>query len=176
MARAEIELVGSLSHTHLARKFKKNHPQIITNPSEIQYYKAQSSFKVTMLSTSESQEQYELKPKSKAKVKPVVEKVEKEDAEEAAEAEAAIEAEAEADDGEEEAVTEAEAEEEPTAETITPEPVAKVKAKPKPAYNRDKLKSMLKRDLVKLAEGIEVFLDGTETKAKMITAILAGKE
>lgn len=59
--RARVELRGSLTHTAGARKFKKGSPQILTNPSEIAYYRAQGGFSVTMMATE----------KAKAKGKPV---------------------------------------------------------------------------------------------------------
>jgi len=49
MTRAKVELLDCASHTGLGRKLLKGQPQIITNPSEINYYKNQSGIKVTML-------------------------------------------------------------------------------------------------------------------------------
>jgi hypothetical protein len=46
---AKITLRGSLSHTHRGRKFARGVPQIVTDASEIAYYKQQSGFSVKML-------------------------------------------------------------------------------------------------------------------------------
>ncbi len=59
--KARVELRGAMSHLAGGRKFLKGKPQILTNPSEIAYYKAQGGFSVTMMATE----------KTKAKAKPV---------------------------------------------------------------------------------------------------------
>jgi len=61
MARARVELRGSLTHVGGGRTFKKNAPQILTNASEIAYYKGQAGFSVTEMKDS---------PKAKAKAAP----------------------------------------------------------------------------------------------------------
>ena len=60
MARARVELIGSLSHTRGGRKFERGKPQILTNAAEILYYQNQSDFAVTV----------EEAPKKKAKAAP----------------------------------------------------------------------------------------------------------
>jgi hypothetical protein len=46
---ARVELVSSLTHEWGGRAFKQGKPQIITNPTEIRYYRNQASFAVSML-------------------------------------------------------------------------------------------------------------------------------
>lgn len=59
MARAKVELQMGVSHTWKGRKIQRGKPQIITNASDIAYYKVQPGFKVTMLEEAE-------KPQKKA--------------------------------------------------------------------------------------------------------------
>ncbi len=68
MARARVELKGCQSYNDKARKFKKGEVQIITNPTDILFFKSLSDFSVTELQ--------EIAPKvKKAKKKPVPEKI-----------------------------------------------------------------------------------------------------
>lgn len=53
MARARIELRGSLSHTVRGRVFKKGQPQIITNPDDILYFQQTDGFVVTLMNAAE---------------------------------------------------------------------------------------------------------------------------
>jgi hypothetical protein len=46
---AKVELNGSLTHTHAGRSFKRGQPQVITEASEIAYYKTIPGFAVTVL-------------------------------------------------------------------------------------------------------------------------------
>lgn len=48
--RAKVELLGCETHQARGRSFQRGKPQILTNPSDIAYYKAQSEFSVTLLS------------------------------------------------------------------------------------------------------------------------------
>lgn len=48
---AKVELVGCLTHNARGREFRKDRPQILTNPDDIHYYQSQSSFVVTMMNT-----------------------------------------------------------------------------------------------------------------------------
>jgi hypothetical protein len=48
MAKARVELLGSLSYTKGGRKFVRGQPQVITNAAEILYYQGQSDFGVTV--------------------------------------------------------------------------------------------------------------------------------
>jgi len=49
MARARVELRGSMSHTGGPRTFKKGQPQVLTNPDHIEYYRKVGGFSVTNL-------------------------------------------------------------------------------------------------------------------------------
>jgi uncharacterized membrane protein YfbV (UPF0208 family) len=55
MARARIELRGALTHTRGQRSVTKGAPQVITDANEIAYYKAQTSFSVTILEEPQRQ-------------------------------------------------------------------------------------------------------------------------
>jgi len=68
MAKAEVELVGSLTHNSGGRSFVKGRPQVITNAAEIAAFKANSDFKVKML--SDAPEKAAKKAPSKPKSKP----------------------------------------------------------------------------------------------------------
>ena len=48
--RAKVELLGCETHQARGRSFQRGKPQILTNPSDCAYYKAQSEFSVTLLS------------------------------------------------------------------------------------------------------------------------------
>ncbi len=65
MARARVELKGSVSYVIDGRVWKKRKPQILTNDGEIARYKAIGGFSVSMLD-----EESKPKPKAKATVVP----------------------------------------------------------------------------------------------------------
>lgn len=75
MAKARVELIGSLTHTAKNRTFKKGEPQILTDGAEIEYYKGQPEFGVTELR--------EVKPKAAAAPPPPPEEDDEEEVEDA---------------------------------------------------------------------------------------------
>lgn len=68
MTKAKVELVGSASHSGGGRKLIKGQPQLITNLSEINYYKGQSGVTVTMIEEVAPQKA-KVKTPSKVEVK-----------------------------------------------------------------------------------------------------------
>jgi hypothetical protein len=72
MARARIELRGSLSHTVRGRVFKKGQPQIITSPDDILYFQQTDGFVVTLLNAAEKVKAPEMETQPDADDEPVV--------------------------------------------------------------------------------------------------------
>lgn len=138
MAKARVELKGASTFSSRGRKFKKGFPQVLTNPSDIQYYKGQPDFDVQILDEM-------IVEKKPAITK--VRKIEKSD---------------------------------PGVEKVALKSLPKKAAPPVEKefhfHKYGKLKTMKKVQLVAIAEEIEVFLEGNESKSKMINSILEAQE
>jgi hypothetical protein len=76
---ARVELVGSLTHDGNGRKFKKGEPQIITTPSDIQYYQSQAGFTVVFLSQEKTKVVEGAKPPKKPVANVIVNDVDEDD-------------------------------------------------------------------------------------------------
>jgi hypothetical protein len=162
--KARVELIGSFTHNSHWRKFRKGSPQILTNPSEIQYYQNQYGFDVVLLD-SETKEKVvkevikKVKSKSKTKVNDDVVKSEENEAEEEHYEDEECEEreddeEYEEDDEEYEEEDEEEEEEEDTG------------------YTEGMLKDFKKSQLKSLANDLELDIEGTkkELMARIIDA------
>jgi hypothetical protein len=155
--KARVELIGSFTHNSHWRKFRKGSPQILTNPSEIQYYQNQYGFDVVLLD-SETKEKVvkevikKVKSKSKTKVNDDVVKSEENEAEE--EHYEDEECEEREDDEDDEEYEEEDEEEEDTG------------------YTEGMLKDFKKSQLKSLANDLELDIEGTkkELMARIIDA------
>lgn len=78
MAKAQVELVGSLSINVDGRDFVKGRPQLITNSAEIVKFQARPDFRVKVLpeQTGKPEEKAAPKAESKPKAAPLPEPVE----------------------------------------------------------------------------------------------------
>lgn len=118
MARARVELLGSLSYTRGGRKFVRGCPQVITNAAEILYYQGQADFGVIIEDT----------PKTKSA------------------------APGKSDDSK-------------GADNDAPT-----------GYTEEQLNKMKKAGLIKVADELEILLEGNEKKTEMIEAILEAQK
>lgn len=152
MAKAKVELVGSLTHSHGARRFEKGKPQVLTNPSEIAYYRGQPGFSVTELDAPAP------KPGKAAPAKPTKSKVppppaDEDEAEDLDEDEDDEEEDEEEDDG-------------PGDGQVETKSASKT-------YRKSDLEKLNKQKLFTLATvDFKLELDKAATKPQMIAAIL----
>lgn len=158
MARAKVELTGSLTHTVRGRTFERGRPQIITQDSAIRYYQAQPEFSVTMIEpfhTPKGKPPVAKPAKAKAAPAPAPE-ADEDEADEEPEAEEADADEAEADED----AGEAEAADDEDAEEVTP------------TYKKADLEKMTAKALVELGATMGLKLNSGTAKTKLVKEIM----
>jgi hypothetical protein len=165
--RAKVELIGALTHEGRGRRFERNKPQILTKPSDIAYYKAQSEFSVTMLAVPAAAKPAPAKPGVKpTAAKPGAKPAKPAPAPEPEDTEESEDTEEPEDDGED---TDAEESEESTDDSEE----AAEEQEASPVFKKADLEAMTKAALVELAKDhFGLTLNGEHPKPKLVGEIL----
>lgn len=161
--QAKVELTGSLSHTARGRTFFRGKPQVITNPGDIEYYKREPGYTVTVTGDKPAKKGAKSLPPSTKKSAPPP-PVDDDEEEEEDDDEDESDGDDEDDDSDEDDDTDVGDGEVEQAEASTGKPAH---------YKKKDLEAMTKQQLVTVAlEEFNTKLDPNDNKPTMIAKVL----